>query len=654
MKHPVLLLCGLVSLAASPVFARGVSPYLPLNLDPEIEQQIQHVLMLADKPVLSRPIAAATVLDALPTACQHDPVLCEEVRRYLARYMRNWSVTDLSVEVSASGDADKTLPNRYGLTTDSNWNASVRGFWQPFDHALISVGGVAYQGEIVPQDSMISLGWDRAQLDLGYRAHWLSPFTDSSMLIGTNAATMPSVTLSNYVPLTRWGIQYEAFVASMSESDKIQFNGNPETGRPRLGGVHLSMEPASGWALGVNRILQYGGGSRPGAFNDLLHAFFNPSRYDNTLGDPTSNLQFGNQLASITSSMIFPGRVPFSVYFEYAGEDTSAGQNYLLGNSALSAGIHFPRLGSGFDLTVELSEWQNGWYVNTVYGDGLTNKGHVIGHWGGDERTFGEDVGARSGMVRVGWHAPFGGTFDARVRALQNEDYYATAYKTAYDGTLSYSRTLNLVTIGAEIYGGRDVFGDRFSRVGAFFRLNDFLGGTRAAYAGSPGESAWPVDRSAEVFVEAGASMNRVTIDLVPELPTTSKSGAGAHVALGARRAVSDRSDLGARLEIDDVDGHVLTSVRAIDYRYRFANPLALSVFIGASRYDLATPAYGLYFGAGLQWRDVLPGWDVGLDARQAKKVARDHLLSSDPQSPVRPDSFYTINSLSLSLTKRF
>ncbi len=108
------------------------------------------------------------------------------------------------------------------------------------------------------------------------------------------------------------------------------------------------------------------------------------------------------------------------------------------------------------------------------------------------------------------------------------------------------------------------------------------------------------------------------------------------------------------RLELDDVDSHTLMSVRALDYRYRFANPLALSVFLGASRYDLATPAYGLYFGGGLQWRDVRPGWDVGLDVREAKKVARDHLLPSDPQSPIRPDSFYTIDSYSLSLTKRF
>src|SRR5690349_16115632 len=94
-------------LAVLPVsgFARGVSPYLPLNLEPEIERQIERVLILADKPVMSRPIAAATVLDALPKACRIDAVLCRQVARYLARYTHGTGVTHLSVEAAATNGA---------------------------------------------------------------------------------------------------------------------------------------------------------------------------------------------------------------------------------------------------------------------------------------------------------------------------------------------------------------------------------------------------------------------------------------------------------------------------------------------------------------------------------------------------------------------
>src|SRR5262245_55714966 len=68
--------------------ARGVSTYLPLQQSPEIERQIERLLILADVPVQKRPISAAVVFDALPKACERDPELCAEVKRYLASYMR--------------------------------------------------------------------------------------------------------------------------------------------------------------------------------------------------------------------------------------------------------------------------------------------------------------------------------------------------------------------------------------------------------------------------------------------------------------------------------------------------------------------------------------------------------------------------------------
>ena len=87
-------------------------------------------------------------------------------------------------------------------------------------------------------------------------------------------------------------------------------------------------------------MVQFGGGARgSGSFSQLLKALINPSKYSNTAA---TNADAANQEGSITSSFLFPGRVPFAVYVEYAGEDTSRGRNYLLGNTALSWGIQFP------------------------------------------------------------------------------------------------------------------------------------------------------------------------------------------------------------------------------------------------------------------------------------------------------------------------
>src|SRR5262249_11550712 len=160
--------------------------------------------------------------------------------------------------------------------------------------------------------------------------------------------------------------------------------GGFTSGYPRLGGIHLTMEPASGWSLGLNRLVQFGGGARGGSLTDLLRAFVNPSRYSNLHPSLGVNPTDTNPVASGTSSFLCPGPAPFAVYAEYAGEDASRGRNNLLGDADLSWGIHFPRLGERFDLTVEASEWQNDWYVHTIWRDGMTNDRLVISNWFGD------------------------------------------------------------------------------------------------------------------------------------------------------------------------------------------------------------------------------------------------------------------------------
>src|SRR4030088_2242276 len=457
MKKAKLGTALLLVAAHSVAVGRGVSPYLPLKLDPEIEAQIERVLILADKPVMRRPIAAATVLDALPKACKMDQALCQRVGRYLARYTHTSDLTHASIEGAGTHGADTILADRYGLHNRSAWDASIGGYLQPSDYLLVSIGAVAYDGREDYTGSMLSLGVSKAQHDIGYKPHWFSPLTDSSMLMSTEAPTMPSVSLSNYEPLTRLGLSYEFFEARMSKSDHIVWQNGYTKGYPRLGGVQLTMEPASGWSLGLNRVGQFGGGKHSSSISALLRAIFNPSRYSNTNPNLTVDQKATNQEASVTSSLLFPGKVPFAVYAEYAGEDTSRGRNYLLGNSALSWGIHFPRLGERFDLTLEASEWQNAWYVHSVWQDGITNDGLVISNWFGDQRVLGDGVGGRSAIARLNWDAWFGGQVDLRYRTLENQVYGVIPYQRYHETTVGYSRPWKGLIVGGELDTGQDV-----------------------------------------------------------------------------------------------------------------------------------------------------------------------------------------------------
>ncbi len=643
------LICCLGA-ASEAALADGVTAYIPLNLEPEMERQIERVLILADEPILKRPFAVGLVQLALPKACERDKALCIKVKKYLERYSKDYAVTHASLTASASRGADVTVPDQHGLPLDSHYELSAQGYVQPNDYLLVSAGAISYKGHTVPAGSVLSFGFNYAQVDIGYRDHWFSPATDSSMLVSTEAPTMPSVTLSNYEPVSRLGFQYEFFLARMSESDHILGSGQgsqvESRGTPKLFGAQFSIEPFSGWSLGVNRQLQYGGGGLPDSASFLARDFFKPGGQSQTQG---------NQEASYVSRFIFPGKTPFAFYVQYAGENTLDGGSYLLGESGLTMGIDFPVLWHFFDLTYEVAEWQNGWYTNNPFLDGMTNDHLVLGNWGGDQRQFNDGVGARTQMLRIGWEPPFGGYLEERVRTLVNQEYGAFPYRHYLDVTVRYSRPWNDVTVGGQVLAGRDVFGQSFSQLSAFVRY----GGPQHTRDYSTEDdddspSTPAADAGTELFVDAGANANRVRTDLNKTLPVTeSKVGFGPHVAFGARRAVSENNDLGVRIEYDEVQGHGLLGVRPVDYRYRFGESFALGLFAGVNRYDLATPAYSLYAGIGGQWRNVLPKWDVGMDFRYAQNIARNHVLATDPVGE-RPDSLYKIQSLIGYISRHF
>ncbi len=646
---------GICVLIAPLAHARGPSPYLPLDISPSIERQIERVLILAGKPVMRRPIAAAVVLDALPRACERDVALCENVRRYLQRYMGKYAVTHARAEGAiASGDSNATLPNQHGESVDSRWRLAASGYFQPNDHVIVNAGGIAYDGDFTATGSFLSMGFDFAQLDIGFRDHWLGPMGDSSMLVSTQAPTMPSVTLSNYAPISPLGLSYEVFAAEMSWQTDIAFEGTTTAGRPRLAGLQLVMEPVTGYAVALNRITQYGGGARGGSgFSDFFDALFTSSNEQDASGQGSSDV---NRIASLSSSILFPGPVPFGVRVEYAGEDNTYEGKYRLGQTDLSFGIDFPMLWRDFDASYEISEFQNGWYVHHIYPDGPRNEGAVLGHWFGDNRLPRDAIGGRSHQLRVGWQLPRGDYAQASYRNLDLDPRWdfsngGQPYRTMHVLGINYATHWNGHAIDAQLEIGEDVFGESFARLGAAF---DFAPSDAPSSRVQSEDSAYS---GTDLFIDAGLQYSRASeiLWLPSNKRDTTAYEANYHFGVGARRAVSERNDLGVRLELDQIADRSLISVRALDYRFRLNRKLAVGAFLGVGRYDLTLDGHGYYFGAGLQYRDVLPGWDVGLDYRRYDKLNRDRGLASDPESnPGLPRRYVDVDGLSLYMSKRW
>ena len=178
------------------------------------------------------------------------------------------------------------------------------------------------------------------------------------------------------MPFTSAHLRYEMFMGRMSYSNASSTTA--VTSRlPQLFGFPIDVEPAPGWTLGLSRIMQYGGGSRPSGFGDMLKAFFNPSSYDNNNSSFSTDEDFGNQQVAFTSEFVVPLRFPVSAYIEYAGEDTFHSENYRFGSSALSAGIYLHGSRRIFSCAMNSPSGSN-WYVHHIYQDGMTNYGVVL------------------------------------------------------------------------------------------------------------------------------------------------------------------------------------------------------------------------------------------------------------------------------------
>lgn len=659
--------------AGAPALASGTSPYLPLNLSPGIERKVERVMILAGMPVMTRPIPIARVLQALPKACRRDATLCAQVRHYLNRYFKTSDLSYANVEVAAANRSKMTLPNERGERADSPFDASAQVYVRPWDHLLISAGGLGYggtEGRFDPDSTMVSTGDEYLQLDVGYRDHWFSPLTDSSMLLSTEAPSIPGVTISSQRPLGPLGFSYEIFFARLPYTNEIAWHNGLTAGYPRLTGFHFAIEPVDNWSLAGNAVYQYGGGARPGSLKTLLDGLTSPTVFCSDANVSPTDCRRANREISLTSAYTVTGPTPFETYVEYAGRDTFHGEVYRFHETGLSAGVHFPELWKKFDLTLEASEWQNAWFNDYVWLEGMTVNGYVDGQWGADWRQFSGDVGARSAMAQLGWSFDSGDSLNLRYRTLQNANYTAQSpsypyydYHRAHMATLEYAQPRNGYTRGLTLDAGRDVYGSGFARLAAFVRFD----GGRAQDADSNEDSdeseteAEAEDQPAspyQRFIDLGVSGGRSALDLLgftdaqehaaPETRTVTSP----HFGIGVRRRVSTWGDLGVRAEVDNFDGLML-GLRALDYRYRLGRHLAAGGFFGFARYSAPTPAQGYYYGAGLQWRDLMPHWDLSLDWRRYDKLQRDKVLPTDPQNG-DPAEAYTLNVATLYLSWRF
>lgn len=456
-----------------PVWAKGLSPYLPLNQSPEIEAEIEKVMALTDGAPLTKPYKAYDLMQRSRALKDTYPLLYQRISAYLTRYTQQIGRTHLGASLALSDDENKALPNQRNIKADSAYQVSIGGFGFLNPYIYASTGLIWSDSEGVTQtNSHIGFGYEYAQVELGYREHWFSPFQDSAMLVSTHAKASPSITISNAQPITDWNIRYEVFYSKLEETQGIRLGDELSDGRPSHAGLHLSFTPFDFWTLGINRTLQFGGGARDVGFKDVLEALFDPAGKDN-VGDyegDDPNYEFGNQQASVTSKWNFNWGMPISFYMESGGEDTQGEKNYRLGNETLSAGLFLPILTENLSLRYEFNRWSTAWYVHHLYRNGYTNDGQVMGHWGGGERQFNDDVPAHVHSLNLNWNMAEGQLLNGTLRSIENKPSVKANYQRGIELDLRYSYATQYGFIGVNAYLGKSTLGQSFNRISIFYR----------------------------------------------------------------------------------------------------------------------------------------------------------------------------------------
>jgi hypothetical protein len=290
------------------------------------------------------------------------------------------------------------------------------------------------------------------------------------MLISSHARPSPSVGLSFSEPLARyWNADFEVFYSRLDEVEKgIRWQGSYHDGKPNLVGTHFSIKPFQGLQLGFNRILQLGGGPRDLSVGDFLKAFVDPVSADN-LAAP--DREAGDQLASITGQLdLFLRGKPVEFYFEHAGEDTVNNSNYKFGNQANSVGFFVPELIKNVSLRYEGNKWKTLWYLNGTYKYGNTNHGNVFGHFGGDQRVFGEGVPSQVHTLSLGYFGSRNDFWQLKLGMIDNDSNIdgrpkAFAYETGYSVELFNARNWRNYRLETQFTLGRSVFDQSYQHL---------------------------------------------------------------------------------------------------------------------------------------------------------------------------------------------
>lgn len=229
----------------------------------------------------------------------------------------------------------------------------------------------------------------------GLREQWWGPGWEGSLILGSNARPMPSLTVERVMaePFeSRWlswigPWRASASVAQGEGSSTARDGRLPVRADTKFFAARLSFKPRPWMEVGLSRTAQFCGEGRDcdlGTFWDML------AGRDNTDSSLSAAQQPGNQMAGYDLRLRSPWRqLPVAVYGQFIGEDEAGGlpSKFLglmgaevWGASALgSHRFHLEYADTACSFSRQRPQVDCA-YRNSVYPQGYTYRGRIIGH----------------------------------------------------------------------------------------------------------------------------------------------------------------------------------------------------------------------------------------------------------------------------------
>ena len=476
---------GALLSCSMPLFATPTA-YLPMRMDAQLDHQLDTLFALTIGTPMAKPYRLAEVEKALLVLEKDEPELAAAIRFKIKPYLSDDAVTRAGVKLQVDTDNTKKIANQRGLSSDEWGQGFFEGIWRANDYTLVQVG-VDYRAKankFVNYNSFISFAGEDLQLNLGYKEHWFSPFKHSAQIISTNAKTAPSISIGMVKPAHNWwNFDFELYYSELEHVDNgILYQGELHSGTPKLAGTHFSIEPLDGWKLGLNRMMQFGGGPRKVDAGDVIKAFFDPAGNDNSGLTGSKDKELGDQYATITSTINFNWGMPIELYLEYGGEDTNNHKNYLFGNTVTNVGFFLPKLTGKMSFRYEYSNMESLWYVNEIYPVyGNTVDSFVTGHYAADQRytdyhangvnrVYADAPPTQVHSMEMTYNESYRSLWRSKLTFIENKSNYlnefgqtTAGYEKAIELQLSNTRQLDEHTLETTLTYGEDVFGDNYS-----------------------------------------------------------------------------------------------------------------------------------------------------------------------------------------------